>query len=206
MSLKRSVLPISISLCKHLWARKSRWRGSVLFFLCSFLASDIRSQDPDDHGRLGLLAAAVCPLHQQRALRHPPQHGAQEMDPGFCPAPEGKTGYVATKTCRRQLTAFACLHACLFLNACPAYLIGDHRLSLCHGDLWHIFMYLGRFRGNLSGKRVDFSGRTVISPDPNLRIDEVAVPVHVAKILTFPEKVSTIQLPDSVFRIQSFTL
>jgi DNA-directed RNA polymerase III subunit RPC1 len=31
----------------------------------------------------------------------------------------------------------------------------------------------GRFRGNLSGKRVDFSGRTVISPDPNLRIDQV---------------------------------
>jgi DNA-directed RNA polymerase III subunit RPC1 len=31
----------------------------------------------------------------------------------------------------------------------------------------------GRFRGNLSGKRVDFSGRTVISPDPNLGIDEV---------------------------------
>lgn len=53
---------------------------------------------------------------------------------------------------------------------------------------------------------MDFSGRTVISPDPNLRIDEVAVPVHVAKILTFPEKVSTIQLLDSVFRIQSFTL
>ncbi|XP_077989635.1 DNA-directed RNA polymerase III subunit RPC1-like [Glandiceps talaboti] len=48
----------------------------------------------------------------------------------------------------------------------------------------------GRFRGNLSGKRVDFSGRTVISPDPNLRIDEVAVPVHVAKILTYPEKVT----------------
>jgi len=50
---------------------------------------------------------------------------------------------------------------------------------------------LGRFRGNLSGKRVDFSGRTVISPDPNLRIDEVAVPIHVAKILTFPEKVGS---------------
>ena len=31
----------------------------------------------------------------------------------------------------------------------------------------------GRFRGNLSGKRVDYSGRTVISPDPNLRIDQV---------------------------------
>ncbi|MCO5597199.1 hypothetical protein L7F22_051275 [Adiantum nelumboides] len=47
----------------------------------------------------------------------------------------------------------------------------------------------GRFRGNLSGKRVDFSGRTVISPDPNLRIDEVAVPERVAKILTYPERV-----------------
>ena len=46
----------------------------------------------------------------------------------------------------------------------------------------------GRFRGNLSGKRVDFSGRTVISPDPNLRIDEVAVPELVAKVLTYPEK------------------
>ncbi|CCK68859.1 DNA-directed RNA polymerase III core subunit RPO31 KNAG_0B04240 [Huiozyma naganishii CBS 8797] len=48
----------------------------------------------------------------------------------------------------------------------------------------------GRFRGNLSGKRVDFSGRTVISPDPNLSIDEVAVPQLVAKVLTFPEKVT----------------
>ena len=31
----------------------------------------------------------------------------------------------------------------------------------------------GRFRGNLSGKRVDYSSRTVISPDPNLQIDQV---------------------------------
>ncbi|XP_068619415.1 DNA-directed RNA polymerase III subunit RPC1 [Battus philenor] len=47
----------------------------------------------------------------------------------------------------------------------------------------------GRFRGNLSGKRVDFSSRTVISPDPNLQIQEVGVPVHVAKVLTYPERV-----------------
>nr|XP_032834584.1 DNA-directed RNA polymerase III subunit RPC1 isoform X1 [Petromyzon marinus] len=52
----------------------------------------------------------------------------------------------------------------------------------------------GRFRGNLSGKRVDFSSRTVISPDPNLRIDEVAVPVHVARILTYPERVTKANL------------
>ena len=48
----------------------------------------------------------------------------------------------------------------------------------------------GRFRGNLSGKRVDFSGRTVISPDPNLAIDEVAVPTRVATTMTYPEKVT----------------
>ncbi|KAK3995740.1 hypothetical protein QBC44DRAFT_319295 [Cladorrhinum sp. PSN332] len=49
----------------------------------------------------------------------------------------------------------------------------------------------GRFRGNLSGKRVDFSGRTVISPDPNLSIEQVAVPELVAKNLTYPERVNT---------------
>ncbi|XP_045532098.1 DNA-directed RNA polymerase III subunit RPC1-like [Pieris brassicae] len=49
----------------------------------------------------------------------------------------------------------------------------------------------GRFRCNLSGKRVDFSGRTVISPNPNLSIDQVNVPEHMAKILTIPEKVTS---------------
>ena len=48
----------------------------------------------------------------------------------------------------------------------------------------------GRFRGSLSGKRVDFSSRTVISPDPSLDIGEVGVPYEVAKKLTIPEKVS----------------
>ncbi|WP_440058988.1 DNA-directed RNA polymerase subunit A' [Thermogladius sp. 4427co] len=48
----------------------------------------------------------------------------------------------------------------------------------------------GRFRGNLRGKRVDFSARTVISPDPNLSINEVGVPEVVAKVLTVPEKVT----------------
>ncbi|MEM4311683.1 MAG: DNA-directed RNA polymerase subunit A' [Nitrososphaerales archaeon] len=48
----------------------------------------------------------------------------------------------------------------------------------------------GRFRGSLSGKRVDFSSRTVISPDPNLDISEVGIPIEVAKKLTVPERVS----------------
>jgi len=48
----------------------------------------------------------------------------------------------------------------------------------------------GRFRGSLSGKRVDFSSRTVISPDPSLDIAEVGIPFEVAKKLTIPDKVS----------------
>ncbi|KAF4749028.1 pre-mRNA-splicing factor syf2 [Perkinsus olseni] len=47
----------------------------------------------------------------------------------------------------------------------------------------------GRFRGNLSGKRVNFSGRTVISPDPNLEVTEVIIPQYSAMKLTFPEVV-----------------
>ncbi|KPU81156.1 DNA-directed RNA polymerase subunit A'/A'' [Nitrosopumilus sp. PRT-SC01] len=48
----------------------------------------------------------------------------------------------------------------------------------------------GRFRGSLSGKRVDFSSRTVISPDPNLDLSEVGVPKQVAMKLTIPEIVT----------------
>ncbi|PLC67133.1 DNA-directed RNA polymerase subunit A' [Thermoproteus sp. CP80] len=48
----------------------------------------------------------------------------------------------------------------------------------------------GRFRGSLSGKRVNFSARTAISPDPNLSINEVGVPVDIAKVLTVPERVT----------------
>jgi DNA-directed RNA polymerase beta' subunit len=48
----------------------------------------------------------------------------------------------------------------------------------------------GRFRSNLSGKRVNFCARTVISPDPNLGINEVGVPVTTAKELTVPIRVT----------------
>jgi DNA-directed RNA polymerase II subunit RPB1 len=48
----------------------------------------------------------------------------------------------------------------------------------------------GRIRGNMTGKRVDFSSRTVVSPDPNLDIDQVGVPLRIALILTITEKVA----------------
>jgi DNA-directed RNA polymerase II subunit RPB1 len=46
----------------------------------------------------------------------------------------------------------------------------------------------GRLRGNLMGKRVDFSARTVITGDPNLELDEVGVPKTIAMTLTYPER------------------
>jgi DNA-directed RNA polymerase II subunit RPB1 len=48
----------------------------------------------------------------------------------------------------------------------------------------------GRIRGNLMGKRVDFSARSVITPDPNISIDELGVPIKIAMNLTFPEIVN----------------
>ena len=48
----------------------------------------------------------------------------------------------------------------------------------------------GRIRGNLMGKRVDFSARTVITPDPNLSINQVGVPRSIARTLTVPERVT----------------
>lgn len=56
----------------------------------------------------------------------------------------------------------------------------------------------GRLRGNLMGKRVDFSARTVITGDPNLSLDEVGVPFKIATTLTYPETVT----PYNISRLQ----
>ena len=52
----------------------------------------------------------------------------------------------------------------------------------------------GRVRGNLMGKRVDYSARSVISPDPNLQVDELGVPLSIAMNLTFPEVVTDLNI------------
>ena len=48
----------------------------------------------------------------------------------------------------------------------------------------------GRVRGNLMGKRVDFSARSVITPDANIGISQLGIPLKVAKNITFPEIVN----------------
>ncbi|PIO05664.1 DNA-directed RNA polymerase subunit A', partial [Candidatus Woesearchaeota archaeon CG08_land_8_20_14_0_20_43_7] len=48
----------------------------------------------------------------------------------------------------------------------------------------------GRIRHNLAGKRTNFSARTVISPDPYLKLNEVGVPMVIAMKLSVPERVT----------------
>ncbi len=52
----------------------------------------------------------------------------------------------------------------------------------------------GRIRKNLAGKRVNFSARTVVSPDPYLDLNEVGVPEEVAKIITVSESVTSLNI------------
>jgi DNA-directed RNA polymerase subunit A' len=52
----------------------------------------------------------------------------------------------------------------------------------------------GRFRSNLSGKRVNFSARTVISPEPFLSINEIGVPEKAARELTVPVMINIFNL------------
>ena len=48
----------------------------------------------------------------------------------------------------------------------------------------------GRVRNNLMGKRVDFSARSVITPDPNLSIRELGIPIKIAMNITSPVQVN----------------
>ena len=52
----------------------------------------------------------------------------------------------------------------------------------------------GLFRNNLSGKRNDFTGRTVIGPDPRIRADEIVIPEEFAEKETFPENVNNFNI------------
>ena len=49
----------------------------------------------------------------------------------------------------------------------------------------------GRVRGNLMGKRCDYTARSVISPDATLKINELGIPMKVAMTITFPAVVNS---------------
>ncbi len=62
----------------------------------------------------------------------------------------------------------------------------------------------GRFRGSVLGKRVNYGARSVISPDSFLRLDEVGVPIRIAKEITFPEYVTDINIDRLKVLINNF--
>ena len=81
--------------------------------------------------------------------------------------------------------------ATLFDNEIPGQPVAKHRSGK---PIKSISQRLkgkeGRIRGNLMGKRVDFSARTVITPDPNLALDQLGVPKSIALNLTICETVT----------------
>ncbi|MBU0957542.1 MAG: hypothetical protein KKF56_01890 [Nanoarchaeota archaeon] len=52
----------------------------------------------------------------------------------------------------------------------------------------------GRIRHNLAGKRVNYSARSVISPDPYLKLNEIGVPKEIARVITVAEPVTSMNL------------
>lgn len=58
----------------------------------------------------------------------------------------------------------------------------------------------GRFRNNLQSKYVNNVGYSAISPDPNLAIDEVGVPIVMAQEISYPETVTN----ENIVRLKSY--
>lgn len=54
----------------------------------------------------------------------------------------------------------------------------------------------GRIRGNLMGKRANFSARSVITGDPSISVEEVGVPYQIAMDLTYPETVTPLNIKE----------
>lgn len=61
----------------------------------------------------------------------------------------------------------------------------------------------GLIRDNLMGKRVNFSARTVIGADPTLKLDELAIPIEVAHILTIPERVTPFNIERMTYLVNN---
>ena len=76
-------------------------------------------------------------------------------------------------------------------NEIPGHLQATHRTGrTIKGICQRLKAKEGRIRGNLMGKRVDFSARTVITAEPNIDLDELGVPEEIAKTLTYPDRVT----------------
>ena len=81
--------------------------------------------------------------------------------------------------------------ATFFDNSVSQLLVARHRSGQpLKSIVERIKSKQGRLRRNLAGKRVNFSARSVISPDPKIAFDQLGVPKVIAKILTVPVRVT----------------
>ncbi|MCW1294013.1 MAG: DNA-directed RNA polymerase subunit A' [Candidatus Parvarchaeota archaeon] len=62
----------------------------------------------------------------------------------------------------------------------------------------------GRFRGSTLGKRANYSARSTISPDSMIHLDEVGVPIQIAREVTYPERVTDINIDRLKSLIKNF--
>ena len=96
-------------------------------------------------------------------------------------------------------------HLCLYLDKDTRVGVATKRAAPRTGPCKSLAQRLkgkkGRVRGNLMGKRVDFSSRSVITPEPTLDIDQIGVPQHVAVTQTFPEKVTPFNMRELQARV-----
>ncbi len=67
---------------------------------------------------------------------------------------------------------------------------GGETLTSHNGLLNRLSGKTGRMRSNLQSKYVDTVGYSVISPDSNLAIDEVGIPIHVCETISYPRTVT----------------
>uniref|UniRef100_A0A0X3PF39 DNA-directed RNA polymerase subunit n=1 Tax=Schistocephalus solidus TaxID=70667 RepID=A0A0X3PF39_SCHSO len=70
----------------------------------------------------------------------------------------------------------------------------DKSITILPGLKQRLEKKQGLFRMHMMGKRVNYACRSVISPDPNLRVHEVGVPLFIATQLTFPEPVTALNV------------
>lgn len=61
----------------------------------------------------------------------------------------------------------------------------------------------GLIRMHMMGKRVNYAARTVITPDPNIGVDEIGVPEAFALKLTYPSPVSSLNVQEMRRRVMN---
>ena len=167
-----------------------------------------------DHfaGGLGLSSASVCIIHQQWNVRDSSEYAgklathrykislrmlknisSRSIDSITNPLHILLivSAYLCVMHCReKSVTFFFVLYIYQrFVTFILFFYSHDQPKKGSRGFVQRLKGKQGRFRGNLSGKRVDYSGRTVISPDPNLHIDQVSY--------TLPQIHSSSHIPPS---------